>query len=62
MQQASGAAVSLLISVVLDGRSPTSSRIRAAAFLLEQSAVAFEIEDLEMRLSRLEGFHEVEKK
>jgi hypothetical protein len=54
LQHASGAAVSVLLSIMLDGNAPTASRVRAAACVLEKAAGAFELEDLELRLCRLE--------
>lgn len=54
LQQASGVAVSILLSVMLDTNAPASSRVRAAACVLDRAANAIEIEDMELRLARLE--------
>jgi predicted DNA-binding protein (UPF0251 family) len=54
LQQASGAAVSVLLTIMLDANAPTASRVRAAACVLEKAAGAIELEDLELRLCRLE--------
>jgi hypothetical protein len=54
LQQASGVAVSILMSVMLDTNAPASSRVRAAACVLDRAATGIEIEDMEMRLARLE--------
>ena len=55
LQQASGVAVSILMSVMLDTNAPASSRVRAAACVLDRAATGIEIEDMEMRLARLEN-------
>jgi hypothetical protein len=49
LQQASGVAVSILMSVMLDTNAPASSRVRAAACVLDRAATGIEIEDMEMR-------------
>jgi transposase-like protein len=54
IQQTSAAAVSLLRSVIADSRAPAASRVRAAVFVMEAAAKTFELEDVEMRLTRLE--------
>ena len=54
LQHASGAAVSLLLTVMLDGNAPAASRVRAAQTVLEMSFRGVEIEDLEARLAELE--------
>jgi hypothetical protein len=54
LQQASGAAVSVLLSIMLDANAPVASRVRAAACVLDKAASAMELEDLEIRLARLE--------
>jgi hypothetical protein len=48
LQQASGAAVSILVSVMLDANTPASSRVRAAACVLDKAASAIELEDLDL--------------
>jgi hypothetical protein len=42
------------MSVTLDTNAPASSRVRAAACVLDRAATGIEIEDMEMRLARLE--------
>lgn len=54
LQHASGAAVSILLAVMLDGNSPASSRIRAVHEVLGISCRAVEDEDVEIRLAELE--------
>ena len=54
LQQASGAAVSTLLKVMVDGNAPAASRVRAADCVLDHAAKAMEIEDLEARVSQLE--------
>jgi hypothetical protein len=54
LQQASGAAVSTLLKVMLDVNAPHSTRVRAADSVLDHAAKAIEIEDVEARESDLE--------
>ena len=54
MQQASSAAVSTLLKVMIDSNSPAACRVRAADSVLHHAAKAIEIEDVEARLSALE--------
>jgi len=54
LQQASSAAVSTLLKVMVDPASPPSCRVRAADSVLNHSAKAIEIDDLEGRLAALE--------
>jgi transposase-like protein len=54
IQQASGAAVSTLLRVLVDPNTPASSKVRAADSILDHSAKAIEIEDIEARVSQLE--------
>ena len=54
LQQASGAAVSTLLKVMLDVNAPHSTRVRAADSVLDHAAKAIEIEDVEARVSDLE--------
>jgi len=58
LQQASGAAASIMLTLMLDTNVPASSRLRAADSVLDRGAKGIEQEDLEMRLRRLE---EIEK-
>jgi len=54
LQQASSAAVSTLLKVMVDANSPASSRVRAAETVLSQAAKAIELEDIEARVMELE--------
>jgi hypothetical protein len=54
LHQASSAAVSAVLKIMVDPGAPASTRLRAADIVLLQTAKAIEIEDMEMRLSRLE--------
>ena len=54
LQQATGAAVSTLLKVMIDPATPASTRVRAADSVLDHSAKAIEIEDIEARVSELE--------
>jgi hypothetical protein len=61
LQQASSAAVSTLLKVMVDAGAPASARVRAAATVLDHTAKAIEIEDLEERLTAVEKESESEK-
>jgi transposase-like protein len=54
LQQASSAAASIILTLMLDPNVPATSRLRAAQGVLEHGARAIELEDLEGRLGRLE--------
>ena len=54
LQQATSAAVSTLLKVMVDGGTPASTKVRAADSVLNHSAKAIEIEDIEARVSELE--------
>ena len=54
LQQASSAAVSVLVKIMVDPNSPASTRVQAADSVLDHAAKAIEIEDIEVRLSELE--------
>jgi len=58
LQQATGAAVSVLLSLMLDGKAPAASRVRAAHSVLDMAAKALELDDIEMRLRQLEEAQE----
>src|SRR5271157_1581651 len=62
LQQASGAAVSTLLKIMVDSNAPASTRVRAADSILDHSAKAIEIEDIEARVSELERAAEPNKK
>jgi hypothetical protein len=61
LQQASGAAVSTLLKIMVDTNAPHSKRVRAADSVLDHSAKAIEIEDIEARVSELERAAELVK-
>jgi len=52
LQQASGAAASIMLTLMLDANVPATSRLRAAHSVLDHSAKSLELEDLEVRLRR----------
>jgi hypothetical protein len=54
LQQASGAAVSTLLKIMVDASAPHSVRVRAADSVLHHAANAVEIEDIEARVADLE--------
>src|SRR5687767_1896743 len=54
LQQASGAAASTLLKIMLDPNAPASARLRAADSILNHAAKAIEMEDIEARVSHLE--------
>ena len=55
LQQASSAAVTTLLKIMVDLSAPAATRVRAAHSVLEHSARAIEIEDVDVRLTALEG-------
>jgi len=59
MQQASGAAVSTLLKIMIDSSAPASTRVRAADSVLDHAAKAIELEDIEARVAALERAAEV---
>jgi transposase-like protein len=61
LQQASGAAVSTLLKIMVDQNAPHSTRVRAADSVLDHAAKAIEIEDVEARVSALEASIEAER-
>lgn len=54
MQQASSAAVTTVLKIMVDGNAPASTRLRAADIVLERTSKAIELEDIEARLAALE--------
>ncbi len=54
LQQASSAAVSTLLKVMLDPATPPATKVRAVDSILNHAAKAIEIEDIEARLTDLE--------
>src|SRR5713101_2629415 len=61
LQQASGAAVSTLLKIMVDPNAPASTRVRAADSVLDHGAKAIEIEDIEVRVAELERAAELSK-
>jgi hypothetical protein len=55
LQQATSAAVSTLLKVMVDANTPASTKVRAADSVLNHSAKAMEIEDIDVRVSALEA-------
>ena len=55
LQQATSAAVSTLLKVMVDTNTPASTKVRAADSVLNHSAKAIEIEDVEVRVAALEA-------
>jgi hypothetical protein len=54
LQQATSAAATTLLKIMVDPTAPASTRVRAAESVLSHAARAIELEDLEARLSELE--------
>jgi transposase-like protein len=54
LQQASSAAVTTLLKIMTDPNASSSTRVRAAEVVLERTAKAIEIEDIDVRLAELE--------
>src|SRR5580658_9247769 len=51
LQQASSAAVSTLLKIMVDPSAPASTRVRAADSVLDHSKQAIEIEDIDVRVA-----------
>jgi hypothetical protein len=54
LQQATGAAVSTLLKIMVDTNAPASTRVRATDSVLDHAKKAIEIEDVEVRVAALE--------
>jgi hypothetical protein len=54
LQQATSAAVSTLLKVMVDPATPASTKVRAADSVLDHSAKAIELEDIDARVAALE--------
>jgi hypothetical protein len=54
LQQASSAAVSTLVKIMVDPSAPASSRVRAADRILDHAKHAIEMEDIDVRVTALE--------
>ena len=61
LQQASGAAVSTLLKLMVDANTPASTRARCADSVLSHTAKAIELDDIESRLAELERASEESK-
>ena len=62
LQQASSDAVSTLLKIMVDPNAPASTRVRAADSILDHSAKAIELEDVEARVTELERAAEAQKR
>jgi hypothetical protein len=62
LQQATSAAVTTLLKVMVDPSTPPSTKVRAADSVLGHSAKAIELEDIEARVAELERAAEAAKK
>jgi len=62
LQQATTAAVSTLLKVMVDPNTPASTRVRAADSVLDHSAKSIEIEDIEARVAELERATQASRK
>ena len=62
LQQASSAAATTLLKIMLDSNAPASCRIRAADSVLSHATKSIEIEDIEARVSELERAAEAQKR
>lgn len=54
LQQASSAAVSTLLKIMVDANAPASARVRAADRILEHAKQGVQDEDIEVRLAAVE--------
>ena len=61
LQQASSAAATTLLKIMLDVNTPASTRVRAANSVLDHSKHAIELEDVEARVTGLEQAAEATK-
>jgi transposase-like protein len=61
LQQATSAAVSTLLKIMVDVNSPASVLVRAADTVLDHATQAIEIEDVEVRVAALEQAAELSK-
>jgi hypothetical protein len=62
LQQATSAAVSTLLKMMVDTNAPPSVRVRAADSVLDHAKQAIEIEDVEVRVAALEQAAELSKR
>jgi hypothetical protein len=61
LQQATSAAVSTLLKIMVDTNTPPSTRVRAADSILDHAKQAIEVEDVEVRVTALEQATELSK-
>lgn len=61
LQQATSAAVSTLLKIMVDTNTPPSVRVRAADSVLDHAKQAIELEDVEVRVAALEQAAELAK-
>jgi len=61
LQQATSAAVSTLLKIMVDANMPPSTRVRAADSILDHAKQAIEVEDVEVRVAALEQAAELTK-
>jgi hypothetical protein len=61
LQEATSAAVSTLLKIMVDTNTPASTRVRAADSVLDHAKKAIEIEDIEVRVAALEQAAELSK-
>jgi hypothetical protein len=61
LQQATSAAVTTLLKVMVDPSTPPSTKVRAADSVLDHSAKAIELEDIDARVAELERAAEAAK-
>jgi|SRR5580658_4868496 hypothetical protein len=61
LQQASSAAVSTLLKIMVDPSAPASTRVRAADSVLDHAKDAIEVEDIGLRVTALEQAAESSK-
>jgi len=61
LQQATSAAVSTLLKIMVDTNTPASTRVRAADSVLDHAKQAIDIEDVEVRVAALEQAAELSK-
>jgi hypothetical protein len=54
LQDAGGAAVTTVLKIMLDPKTPAGTRLRAAEVVLEQGTKATDMEELEDRVAKLE--------
>jgi transposase-like protein len=61
LQQATTAAVSTLLKIMVDTNTPASTRVRAADSVINHATKAIEIEDIDARVAALEQASELSK-